>query len=159
MAVQHVNSGDNLDFPVTNNHSTVDAGATLPSVEIDNHHHHHQQSLSIDVDSSSPPSVIDGDRDSSDSDSESCPFEGPEKLLEIWFAPSADQVPDALTAPEGKSGLRAVDRKVWEDMLDIVKCKILSVVKGREVDAYLLRYVFNFNPRLTLINYFYIIFS
>ncbi len=35
----------------------------------------------------------------------------------------------------------AVDRKVWEDMLDIVKCKVLSVIYGDEMDAYLLRYV------------------
>ena len=69
-----------------------------------------------------------------------CPFEGPEKLLEIWFAPSASCVPDAETAPPGRSGLRAIDRKVWEEMLDIVKCKILSEVRGSEMDAYLLRY-------------------
>lgn len=69
-----------------------------------------------------------------------CPFEGPEKLLEIWFAPSPDDVPDAGIAENGKSGLRAIERKVWEDMLDIVKCKILSVLYGSEMDAYLLRY-------------------
>lgn len=68
-----------------------------------------------------------------------CPFEGPEKLLEIWFAPGHEYVPDASTAPKGKSGLCAVERKVWEEMLDIVKCKILSVVYGEEMDAYLLR--------------------
>ena len=61
------------------------------------------------------------------------PFEGPEKLLEIWFAPSAAQVPDAATAKPGKSGLRAVDRQIWEDMLDIVKCKVLSMVEGEEI--------------------------
>jgi len=70
-----------------------------------------------------------------------CPFEGPEKLLEIWFAPSPAYVPDAHTAPKGRSGLLAVDRKVWEDMLDIVKCKVLSVIYGDEMDAYLLRCV------------------
>ena len=73
-----------------------------------------------------------------------CPFEGPEKLLEIWFAPSPENVPDATTAEKGQSGLRAVERKVWEDMLDIVKCKVLSVIYGEEMDAYLLRYVSNF---------------
>ncbi|KAL5524059.1 hypothetical protein ACEPAG_8232 [Sanghuangporus baumii] len=67
-----------------------------------------------------------------------CPFEGPEKLLEIWFAPGPSYVHDASTAPNGRSGLRAVERKVWEDMLDIVKCKILSVIYGEEMDAYLL---------------------
>ncbi|KAK2467781.1 hypothetical protein APHAL10511_000076 [Amanita phalloides] len=58
------------------------------------------------------------------------PFEGPEKLLELWFAPS----PSALHG----QGLRRVDRMLWEEMLDIVKCKILSVVHGSEMDAYLL---------------------
>ncbi|KAF8624248.1 hypothetical protein AX15_005968 [Amanita polypyramis BW_CC] len=58
------------------------------------------------------------------------PFEGPEKLLELWFAPSASVLDDR--------GLRNVDRKLWEGVLDIVKCKILSVVHGTDVDAYLL---------------------
>ena len=67
------------------------------------------------------------------------PFEGAEKLLEIWFAPSPAHLPDASTAPDGKAGLRRVPRAVWEEMLDIVRCKILSVVEGCEMDAYLLR--------------------
>lgn len=81
----------------------------------------------------------------SDEDTTSGPFEGPEKLLEIWFAP----YPPAINTPnvgdngahdvDGvRTGLRTVPRKVWEDMLDIVKCKVLSTVAGREMDAYLL---------------------
>ena len=66
------------------------------------------------------------------------PFEGPEKLLEIWFAPSPV---DLAAAADGKLGLRKVPQAVWEDMLDIVKCKILSVVECTEMDAYLLRCV------------------
>lgn len=66
------------------------------------------------------------------------PFEGPEKLLELWFAPSASSVP-GTPDENGKTGLRQVHRKVWEDMLDIVKCQILSAVEGNEIDAYLLR--------------------
>ncbi|KAI0633395.1 S-adenosylmethionine decarboxylase [Trametes polyzona] len=66
------------------------------------------------------------------------PFEGPEKLLEIWFAPSAADCQDASSSADGKFGLRKVPRIVWEEMLDIVKCKILSVVEGTETDAYLL---------------------
>lgn len=66
------------------------------------------------------------------------PFEGPEKLLEIWFAPSPAQVPDA-SAVDGRFGLRKIPRAEWEVMLDIVKCKILSVIEGTEMDAYLLR--------------------
>lgn len=67
------------------------------------------------------------------------PFEGPEKLLEIWFQPSSADVPGASTSTDGKYGLRKVPRDVWAHMLDIVKCKILSVVEGMETDAYLLR--------------------
>lgn len=66
------------------------------------------------------------------------PFEGPEKLLEIWFAPSPADIPGSSGH---RDGLRRVPREVWEDMLDIVKCKILSVIQGTETDAYLLRLV------------------
>lgn len=53
-------------------------------------------------------------------------FEGPEKLLEVWFAPHP-------TSP----GLKAISRDVWESMLDLVQCKVLSVISG-DIDAYLL---------------------
>lgn len=36
-------------------------------------------------------------------------------------------------------GLRKVPRAVWEEMLKVVKCQVLSVIEGEEVDAYLLR--------------------
>ncbi|TFK44602.1 S-adenosylmethionine decarboxylase [Crucibulum laeve] len=68
----------------------------------------------------------------------SAPFEGPEKLLEIWFAPSPTHLPDSSPSHDGRTGLRKVPRAVWEDMLDIVKCKVLSFVEGTEIDAYLL---------------------
>ena len=75
----------------------------------------------------------------------SSPFEGPEKLLEIWFAPSVADLPDAGAADEnGRIGLRKVKREIWEEMLDIVKCKVLSNIEGKEIDAYLLRCVFVF---------------
>ncbi|KAJ6475221.1 S-adenosylmethionine decarboxylase [Mycena vitilis] len=63
------------------------------------------------------------------------PFEGPEKLLEIWFAPSVADLDDSASP---RCGLRKVDSSVWEEMLDIVQCKVLSVVHGDEMDAYLL---------------------
>ncbi|KAG8885805.1 spermidine resistance protein [Tulasnella sp. 331] len=70
------------------------------------------------------------------------PFEGPEKLLEVWFAPSAQDVErdDDVVDEKGfrRSGLRKVKREEWEEMLAIVKCQVLSVVEGREMDAYLL---------------------
>lgn len=81
----------------------------------------------------------------SGTDNIAAPFEGPEKLLEIWFAPSPAAVPpspeqaDVIRDDGHRTGLRAVRRQVWEEMLDIVKCKVLSVVEGQDLDAYLLR--------------------
>lgn len=73
------------------------------------------------------------------------PFEGPEKLLELWFAPSEQDVIDrGLPLKGGRkgkerwTGLRQVERSVWEEMLDEVQCKVLSVIEGEETDAYLL---------------------
>ncbi|BGP35712.1 spermidine resistance protein [Rhodotorula toruloides] len=90
-------------------------------------------------------------------DSSPGPFEGPEKLLEIWFAPSEEDVlrrnlplkgGRAAAASSSSSaaaahrdrwvGLRQVEKSVWDGMLDEVCCKVLSVIEGEEVDAYLL---------------------
>ena len=77
-------------------------------------------------------------------DSSPGPFEGPEKLLELWFAPSEQDVVGlaygGTDSPRaGKTGLRQVHRAVWDSMLDEVQCKVLSVIEGDGVDAYLLR--------------------
>ncbi|WYZ38111.1 hypothetical protein EsH8_III_000025 [Colletotrichum jinshuiense] len=61
-------------------------------------------------------------------------FEGPEKLLEVWFAPG----PEALPASAQPNGLKAVSADTWVTMLDLVNCKILSVLESESVDAYLL---------------------
>ncbi|KAK4075623.1 hypothetical protein Trihar35433_2183 [Trichoderma harzianum] len=61
-------------------------------------------------------------------------FEGPEKLLEVWFAPSATALPRGAQP----AGLKAVSSETWETMLDMVNCKILSVLESDAVDAYLL---------------------
>jgi S-adenosylmethionine decarboxylase len=58
-------------------------------------------------------------------------FEGPEKLLEMWFTENPSDV---------GLGLKSISRRDWEDMLTKVGCKVLSVVKSISVDAYLLRY-------------------
>ena len=58
---------------------------------------------------------------------------GPEKLLEVWFSASADSL--TSKAPQG---LKAVPSETWKDMLDLVNCKILSIVESEPVDAYLL---------------------
>lgn len=88
----------------------------------------------------------------------STPFEGPEKLLEVWFAPSAASVQDAHSPKDGRVGLRKIHRSVWEDMLDIVKCSVLSVIEGEQTDAYLLRCIhhvlfFHFIRMLTSFTY------
>ncbi|EXJ60567.1 adenosylmethionine decarboxylase [Cladophialophora yegresii CBS 114405] len=61
-------------------------------------------------------------------------FEGPEKLLEVWFSPS----PDALQGCSEPMGLKAVPAEVWKTMLDLVNCKVLSIIESEDVDAYLL---------------------
>lgn len=114
-----------------------------------------------------------------------CGFEGPEKVLEIWFRPvegkisprvslasiardienlsesdvSVDDVEEIVDCARPKhgypvdvfqdrdgqwqyrrSGLRLVERALWEEMLSIVKCQVLNVINNECVDAYLLRY-------------------
>lgn len=61
-------------------------------------------------------------------------FEGPEKLLEVWFSASPLSLPEA-SAP---GGLKVVPSEVWKEMLDLVNCKVLSIVESEDVDAYLL---------------------
>ncbi|KAL8831466.1 MAG: hypothetical protein Q9170_005281 [Blastenia crenularia] len=61
-------------------------------------------------------------------------FEGPEKLLEVWFSASPLSLPDASAS----GGLKVVPSEVWKEMLDLVNCKVLSIVESEEVDAYLL---------------------
>jgi len=73
-------------------------------------------------------------------------FEGPEKLLEIWFGP-LDNVDGT-----GKLGLRKVERKVWDGMLSLVKCTVLNVLSNEYFDAYLLSEssMFVWNARIIL---------
>ena len=61
-------------------------------------------------------------------------FEGPEKLLEVWFAPDCASLPASCS----RDGLKAVSAEIWKDMLDLVNCKVLSVLESETVDAYLL---------------------
>lgn len=60
-----------------------------------------------------------------------CPFEGPEKLLELWFAPNVESLPECQRALAergtrlgGRMGLRRVPKSTWESMLELVKCKV-----------------------------------
>ncbi|KAJ1958944.1 spermidine resistance protein [Dipsacomyces acuminosporus] len=76
-------------------------------------------------------------------------FEGPEKLLEMWFAPSAQaaQVIDQADKlcdedldqwSELRNGLRCVPRAVWREMLELVHCQVLSTLCNEHLDSYLL---------------------
>jgi len=78
------------------------------------------------------------------------PFEGPEKLLEVWFV-SAQEIKNSTAGKtdgklldlktdesKGKLFLRSVGRKRWEEVLKLVRCSILSDVNNGQFDAYLL---------------------
>ncbi|KAI9264688.1 adenosylmethionine decarboxylase [Helicostylum pulchrum] len=90
-------------------------------------------------------------------------FEGPEKLLEIWFSPSAERMKDHqnLSSSEEssedsnedtpvrrrrrshapvteKTGLRVIPKPALDKMLALVKCTVLNVISNENVDAYLL---------------------
>ncbi|CDR41411.1 CYFA0S07e01772g1_1 [Cyberlindnera fabianii] len=58
-------------------------------------------------------------------------FEGPEKLLEIWFFNHDRELPD-------HKSLRSISHNQWSQLLDLVNCKILSIKSSSKVDAFLL---------------------
>jgi len=63
-------------------------------------------------------------------------FEGAEKRLVIYFAAeSTDSKEKSLSTD---ADLRLVPRSIWESVLDLVNCRILSVMSNEHVDAYLL---------------------
>ncbi|XP_030381174.1 S-adenosylmethionine decarboxylase proenzyme [Scaptodrosophila lebanonensis] len=55
-------------------------------------------------------------------------FEGVEKLLEIWFSESANNIDD----------LRTIPREEWEGLLRHVNCEIISFSRNTLIDAYVL---------------------
>lgn len=61
-------------------------------------------------------------------------FEGPEKLLEVWFWPNLNKLPPSVS----EEGLRAIPLDDWVKILDLVNCKVLSMKSSPGVDAYLL---------------------
>lgn len=58
-------------------------------------------------------------------------FEGPEKLLEVWFWALPAESPS-------QRGLRQIPLEKWVSVLDLVSCKILLMKSSAAVDAYLL---------------------
>lgn len=83
--------------------------------------------------SGTPHWTINRDITALDLDSSNA-FEGPEKLLEVWFTESDKTLPASAAA----NGLKAVSQDTWKEMLDLVNCKVLSVIESANVDAYLL---------------------
>lgn len=61
-------------------------------------------------------------------------FEGPEKLLEIWFAAGSDQLPEHWPP----NGLRDIPLQGIESLLARANCSILSKICNESIDAYLL---------------------
>lgn len=61
-------------------------------------------------------------------------FEGPEKLLELWFSPNIKNLPKNW--PE--NGLRNIPLVEIKELLKIVNCEILSKISTSKMDAYLL---------------------
>lgn len=59
-------------------------------------------------------------------------FEGPEKLLEIWF------FGDKSDIPTGSKTLRSISHADWAQLLDLVNCKTLSIKSSDCMDAFLL---------------------
>ncbi|PVU99475.1 hypothetical protein BB559_000680 [Furculomyces boomerangus] len=86
-------------------------------------------------------------------------FEGQEKLLEIWFSTSAEDIPSPscdqfdtksslkLQSPDPedidefsqyRTGLRLIPKRVLRDMLDLVHCSVLDSFSNAYIDSYLL---------------------
>ncbi|KAF9197442.1 spermidine resistance protein [Haplosporangium sp. Z 27] len=90
--------------------------------------------------------------DTTNDDQEAGSFEGPEKLLEIWFGPAPyllqgiSTIPEDLQSAESddtlggsdRYGLRIVPKPVWDEMLAIVKCQVLNSIQNDCMDAFLL---------------------
>jgi S-adenosylmethionine decarboxylase len=69
-------------------------------------------------------------------------FEGPEKLIEVWFKPPQEKLNELNDLDlEGSThgyGLRTVEKEIWDDMLTVVRAQVLSVTSNQYQDAYLL---------------------
>lgn len=63
-------------------------------------------------------------------------FEGPEKLLEVWFKPPQDQT--IVPNDTSRWGLRTVGRETWSAMLAKVKCTILNETRNEYLDSFVL---------------------
>ncbi len=63
-------------------------------------------------------------------------FEGPEKVLEVWFVPPSEYEDDNCCDEDvvnhnTRHSLLAVPKETWVEMLDLVKCQILRYGVGK----------------------------
>lgn len=63
-------------------------------------------------------------------------FEGPEKLLEIWFFPHRHCIPKDENGD--MKTLRSIAVEKWVAILKLVKCEVLSIKSTEKMDAFLL---------------------
>ncbi|KAI8611870.1 S-adenosylmethionine decarboxylase, partial [Chytriomyces sp. MP71] len=104
-----------------------------------------------DLRSASPASFTDEDKQTSASDTASEPSDdgsfGVDSFIDAPIHPYAtgNAHPTSPGQPDSaqgwsykRTGLRTIPRPVWEEMLDIVQCKVLSVINNEHADAYLL---------------------
>ena len=153
-ALQHLTNNNNNTTAapsVTNSNVTVtatattDADAATPAPAA----HLHDNDAGFENDA-----FLDTTNDTQEAGS----FEGPEKLLEIWFGPAPYLLQGIRTIPTelqpasaGEStssdstsagldryGLRIVPKAVWDEMLAIVKCQVLNSIQNDCMDAFLL---------------------
>ncbi|KAF9173064.1 spermidine resistance protein [Mortierella sp. AD010] len=146
-ALQHFQSINSI------NSATATATATNDNTNVDNddatvatsavHAHLHDNEAGFENDA-----FLDTTNDTQEAGS----FEGPEKLLEIWFGPApyllqgVRTIPKELQSAESddtlggsdRYGLRIVPKPVWDEMLAIVKCKVLNSIQNDCMDAFLL---------------------
>lgn len=78
-------------------------------------------------------------------------FEGPEKLLEIWFYAHSEDIPNTNTKAS-KRTLRDIPLDQWVEILKLVKCEVLSIKSTNQMHAFLLSEssLFVYDHRLTL---------
>ncbi|KAK3815277.1 MAG: adenosylmethionine decarboxylase [Benniella sp.] len=126
----------------TNNAADCDDSvAPAPAVQAHAHLHDNEAGFKDDV-------FLDTTNDTQEAGS----FEGPEKLLEIWFGPAPYPLQGIRTIPaklqtaenddsmsgSDRYGLRIVPKPVWDEMLAIVKCQVLNQIQNDCMDAFLL---------------------
>ncbi|KAG0029218.1 spermidine resistance protein [Podila clonocystis] len=142
-ALNHLNNNsDNTTFTADDLIPTTPTNVTPDTVTPVAHLHNNEAGFSNDA-------FLDTTHDTQEAGS----FEGPEKLLEIWFGPAPYLLQGIRTIPDefvkeisedetlggsDRYGLRIVPKPVWDEMLAIVKCQVLNTIQNDCMDAFLL---------------------